>query len=419
MGKQGADADPWPCSQRDMMQLHQAGWLFSDMREKMADRVFEDVFGTKELHSSKDGFTLQRPTTGELGRSPNDHFDQGLGKRGLQCIQGSVALTDQDYEDGCFLCWPRSHRLHDEMMEWRGSKNGREDFVILTRDEHHWLESKGIRPKRVPVQRGDVILWRSDLVHKGAPPIGRRDNFRAVVYICMLPAALTPESVYKDKLRAYKRIETGSHWPNREEWFKPRRGSAQTPYFRKPPSLTLRQQELYGLVRYSTTPMRASPSVGSEPQDATHSRSTSAGSIGISAAAAAAAAAIGKAAEKTTRRWTRSSAPHEETSAADIPRKSQSSAEPAAAAAPALPVEISSAMRQEGIMEKALGSGPSQAFKDVRRVEKAIREIEALEKKQETGDKLQQNQIIKIQRKQKCIEELRSFKAALAGEGGA
>merc|ERR1719162_2747603 len=25
--------DAWPCSQRDMMQLHQAGWMFGDMRE--------------------------------------------------------------------------------------------------------------------------------------------------------------------------------------------------------------------------------------------------------------------------------------------------------------------------------------------------------------------------------------------------
>jgi len=65
-----------------------------------------------------------------------------------------------------------------------------------------------------------VILWRSDLVHKGAPPIGARDKFRAVVYVCMLPAALTPDEVYPDKLRAYEQLETGSHWPNREEWFK-------------------------------------------------------------------------------------------------------------------------------------------------------------------------------------------------------
>lgn len=255
--------DVWPSKQRDMMQLHQAGWVFNDLREAMADRVFEKVYGTKELHCSKDGFTLQRPTDSELGQYPNDHYDQGFASRGLQCIQGSVALTDQEHDDGCFLCWPGSHRLHDEIMDWRGPKRGRADFVILDEREMEWLQSKGYEPKRVPVNRGDVILWRSDLVHKGAPPIGRRDNFRAVVYVCMLPAALTPEYVYKEKELAYQELQTGSHYPNREEWFEARTQMASVrPYFKKPPQLSRRQQQLYGLVRYTSPSVKLSITSG-------------------------------------------------------------------------------------------------------------------------------------------------------------
>lgn len=224
------------------------------MREAMAERVFEKIYGTPNLHCSKDGFTLQRPSKEELARTPNDHYDQGFASRGLQCIQGSIALTDQEHDDGCFLCWPGSHRVHDEMVDWRGPGGAREDFIILNHHEHEWLKEQGFEPKRVSVKRGDVILWRSDLVHKGAPPIGRRENFRAVVYVCMLPAALTPEAVYKDKMVAYKQLQTGCHWPNREEWFKPRRHNAEVqPYFRQPPQLSLRQQQLYGLERYTTS----------------------------------------------------------------------------------------------------------------------------------------------------------------------
>ena len=69
--------DPWPCAQRDMFQLHQAGWLFHELREKMAERVFGQLYGTEQLHTSKDGFTLQRPAQAPLDRTPNDHFDQG------------------------------------------------------------------------------------------------------------------------------------------------------------------------------------------------------------------------------------------------------------------------------------------------------------------------------------------------------
>jgi hypothetical protein len=249
--RQGGRADVWPCAQRDMMQCHQAGWVFSDLREAMAERVYEKLYGTMELHCSKDGFTLQRPTERELVRSPNDHYDQGFALRGLQCIQGSVALTDQQYEDGCFLCWPGSHRVHDLMMESRGPNSARADFIILNEQEHKWLQSHGFEPKRVPVERGDVILWRSDLVHKGAPPIGKRRNFRGVVYICMLPAVMTPERVYNDKQAAYHQLQTGCHWPNREEWFRPRKSNLDVqPYFRQLPQLSLRHQQLYGLLRY-------------------------------------------------------------------------------------------------------------------------------------------------------------------------
>ena len=49
---------------------------------------------------------------------------------------------------------------------------------------------------QVPVNAGDVILWRSDLCHCGVGP--RKDNcvstFRAVSYTCMLPAVLTDQS---------------------------------------------------------------------------------------------------------------------------------------------------------------------------------------------------------------------------------
>merc|ERR1711988_1588063 len=104
-------------------------------------------------------------------------------------------------------------------MSGRRGKRGRQNFSILDSTERAWLEEMGVHPLPVPVKKGSVILWRSDLVHKGAPPIGRRDNFRAVVYICMMPAALTPEHVYAQKQIAYEKMHSSSHWPSEEEWF--------------------------------------------------------------------------------------------------------------------------------------------------------------------------------------------------------
>lgn len=263
-------ADPWPCSQRDMMQLHHAGWVFGELRERMAERVFERLYGTKELHSSKDGFTLQRPTRQELRLSPNDHYDQGRGLLGLQCIQGSIALTDQEHEDGCFLCWPGSHTHHEELLAGRPS-GGRTDFVILNDEEKQFLQDRGIQPKRLPVRRGTVILWRSDVAHKGAPPIGLRDGFRGVVYVCMLPACLTPDEILPRKRQAFEQLETGSHWPCKEEWFTSRGSPAFEVgiYHRVPPALTPRQRLLYGLERYRRPqPERALTAAVEDAEDA-------------------------------------------------------------------------------------------------------------------------------------------------------
>jgi hypothetical protein len=282
--------DPWPCSQRDMLQLHQAGWVFSDLRETIAERVFEELYGTKELHVSKDGFTFQRPTYGDLGRTPNDHFDQGQRWMGLQCIQGSVALTDQSENDGCFKVWPGSHEHREEILSsHRHTKARRSDFIILSPDEHDTLRGHGIQPRRVPVKRGDVILWRSDVCHCGAPPIDQCDTCRVVAYVCCLPAVLTPEPVYKQKQRAYERLETGCHYPNREEWFeatdKHLRVSWRA-YFTEPPQLTLRQRQLYGLERYTSKESSAvasgsSPTQTGERQNSAIVRGSAASSLGV------------------------------------------------------------------------------------------------------------------------------------------
>lgn len=250
----GQEPDVWPCAQRDMFQLHQAGWLFGELREKFASRIFEPLYGTRALHVSKDGFTFQRPIDSKpLKQTPNDHFDQGTRWMGLQCIQGSVALTDQSAEDGCFQVWPGSHRFREQLLRGRPAEKGRQDFLILSGQEREYLENRGISPRRVPVNRGDVVLWRSDVAHCGGPPLKGCETHRLVAYVCCLPAALTPDPVYSQKRLAYEKLQTSGHYPNREEWFQVKpthRLRIWQPYFGELPELTARQRQLYGLDRY-------------------------------------------------------------------------------------------------------------------------------------------------------------------------
>ena len=125
----------------------------------------------------------------------------------------------------------------------------------LTDAELDTLRAAGLAPRRVPVGAGDVILWRSDLAHAGAVPVGERDGFRAVVYASMLPAALTPRAEAAKKVTAYRFSHTGDHCPSREHWHaakpSPLGDVVRRHYYADgPPKLTKRQAELYGLVAY-------------------------------------------------------------------------------------------------------------------------------------------------------------------------
>eukprot|EP00946_MAST-07B_sp_MAST-7B-sp1_P000490 g490.t1 len=276
--KPSGSVDPWPYtgwgSFPDMFQSQQAGWLFSELRTLLAERVFAPIYGTPELllHCAE-GFTFHRPTPAD-GRHPlglgkrvvsvcgkqcelsiGEHFDQSASVEGLRRIQSSVALLDQTINDGCFVCWPGSHRAHPALIKatWRG----RSDWVPLTDAELGKLQEQGFERRRVPVRAGDVILWRPDLAHCGASPIGVRENFRAVSYNCFLPASFlrggsavageVEDSILPKRLEAYTGMQTGdSGLPNDR-----RKDLSVRPYFTDgPPRLTWRQAQFYGLVPY-------------------------------------------------------------------------------------------------------------------------------------------------------------------------
>jgi hypothetical protein len=396
-----------------MMQLHQAGWVFSDLRQAFGERVFEKLYGTQELHCSKDGFTLQRPTDRELNKSPNDHFDQSCRKYGLQCIQGSVALTDQEHDDGCFLCWPGSHKHHQHITGDR-RKGGRQDFIILDEAEKAYLESRGIQPVRVPVKKGTVILWRSDLVHKGAPPIGRRGNFRGVVYVCMMPAVLTPENVYAQKQQAYAQLLTSSHWPCFEEWFSPGRNDRERsdlkPYFSQPPSLTPRQRLLYGLDRYPVAPGPAGAFQAAAMNDQKKQQSDkqrddkNRASTNIGNATCAETVL-----HRKSRRWG--------TGAPSVDEAGAMEGRPAEHARAPLSTPLTNQTVSASLVEierkhevyDAMVAEPTRIAtteKEIRKLQKALREIRALEDAAASGKALLKNQMWKLDKKAVFLQRL-------------
>ncbi|KAI2513904.1 hypothetical protein MHU86_288 [Fragilaria crotonensis] len=278
------DKDPFPHtgykSFSDMFQSKGAGWVHGEIRELLAERLFEPLYQTRELHCSKEGFTFHRPTAPEgdnfsppdfwlnsLSEKPivctkqqcissGEHYDQGHATRGFQTLQSLVALEDQqEGVDGCFLCWPRSHGyIHQELT--KDIYRGKFSWVPLTDEEIDRLQNDfSLEPKRIYLAKGDVILWRSDLVHAALSPSGSTPRFRAVAYTSMQPASLTGKEVYVEKMEAYKQRRTGDHRPHVESWHVHKQDNTnhRCSFRTSPPLVSKRLAELYGLVPYTNS----------------------------------------------------------------------------------------------------------------------------------------------------------------------
>jgi len=258
---QEEEVDPWPCT-GSFANLHQslgAGWLLGDLREQLADRVFEPLYETRELHSSKEGFTFHRPTAPDGLSNPTMTNKESVGYRydqpntcqGLHTIQSLVALEDQvTGADGCLGCFPKSFgTVHQAMTKETYQFPLLENDIARLHDEFH------LSSKQIYLNKGDVLIWRSDLVHALFPPTRPTRRFRAVAYCSMQPASLTSKKMIRTKMDAYKQRQTGDHRPNEENWHSyQQQNPFHRPFFRtSPPLVTIRQAELYGLLPYTSS----------------------------------------------------------------------------------------------------------------------------------------------------------------------
>ena len=142
------------------------------------------------------------PPTYKYEMDEGEHFDQGTRGAGLQHIQSVTAFVDQEEEDACFLCWPRSHEHHQRLTE--GTWRGRSHWVPLTdatldtgclhvvpRDADRLFDEPEhpdhLRPARseadggqalrfpagaaraIPAEAGSVCVWAGQTIHYGSP----------------------------------------------------------------------------------------------------------------------------------------------------------------------------------------------------------------------------------------------------------
>lgn len=199
---------------------------------------FSNIWGTDRLITSFDAIALHLP--GEfLGKNyfhKNDwyHFDQSPLRYGFECVQGLVNAFDSKEGDATLTVLTRSHLYfeqycRDKVEDFINTK-GSEDINTLKKEfGENWLKikdidhfkTKGCEELRIICPRGSLVLWDSRTLHQGSQPLKTRPepNFRAVVYICMVPAHRRSEYYGSEKifeknsLKCITERRMTNHWP--------------------------------------------------------------------------------------------------------------------------------------------------------------------------------------------------------------
>ena len=135
---------------------------------------FAKLWDTEELLVSFDtvNITLPPSIVGEYDSKAWPHCDQAPEKRGMNCVQGIINLSEAGPNDGGLVVMKRSAPLFNRFFEenpvsgptpWRSAKH--QDFHPFTEENLDWYRAQGCELVKVCAEPGDLIIWDSREVH--------------------------------------------------------------------------------------------------------------------------------------------------------------------------------------------------------------------------------------------------------------
>ncbi len=184
--------------------------------------AFEKLWNTSKdnLLVSFDGLSVHLPPEKtNKGWFHNEwfHTDQSSHKIGRHCIQGMVNLYEVNKDDATLSILEKSHNYHQSFFEEFDIDNKSDWYKFKEDDEKQYFLDKGCKQYAVKATAGSLILWDSRTFHQGKECNKNREkeNFRMVLYICMMPrnSITDPKALIKKK-KAFENLRITSHWAN-------------------------------------------------------------------------------------------------------------------------------------------------------------------------------------------------------------
>jgi ectoine hydroxylase-related dioxygenase (phytanoyl-CoA dioxygenase family) len=140
------------------------------------------LWETEKLWVSLDSCRFTPPWKPGYAEPYAIHWDHDPWDDGKRFLQGALALTDTDADQGGFRCVPSL---------WKDRDAWPKRPVVEANGDDDWLADIGARDiVYVPAQAGDLIVWDSRLPHGNSK--NRSTRPRLAFYLLMCPATHEP-----------------------------------------------------------------------------------------------------------------------------------------------------------------------------------------------------------------------------------
>ena len=166
--------------------------------------VFKNIWQTDEVVVSFDG-CCYIPQDCKKKDAIWTHTDQAPSKKGLKCIQGFVALTDN--KERTLVVYEGSHKLHEEYAK-EYNLTSTKDWLLI---EHKYLEKISDKKRVLNIKAGSLVLWDSRTFHQNQYGNNESKEERIVQYISYLPRCNLSKKMLEKRQKYFTDRRTTSH----------------------------------------------------------------------------------------------------------------------------------------------------------------------------------------------------------------
>ena len=172
--------------------------------------VFKEIWKTDDVVVSYDS-TCYIPADCKKKDGVWTHTDQAPSKKGLKCIQGFVALTDNI--NRTLVVYEGSHKLHEEYAK-EYNLTSTKDWLLI---EQEYLDKISDSKRILNIKAGSLVLWDSRTFHQNQYGNGDKNKCinteeRIVQYVSYLPRCNLTKKMLEKRQKYFTEKRTTSHW---------------------------------------------------------------------------------------------------------------------------------------------------------------------------------------------------------------